>query len=132
MNKMANRWLSFVEDDLKMAQLALAEKMYNQVCFHAQQAAEKALKAFIIASGEATPHTHKLVDLLLMIRDSQLEKMRPQLQRLDQFYLPTRYPDALPGTLPEGLPNERDAKTALETAQEVLKMVQDALQGGQG
>ena len=33
-------------------------KLFNQVCFHAQQCVEKALKAFIAAGGVAPPKTH--------------------------------------------------------------------------
>lgn len=29
-----NKWLSFSQEDMKMAELALKEKIYNQVCFH--------------------------------------------------------------------------------------------------
>ena len=29
----------------------------------------------------------------------------------DRFYIPTRYPDEIPGSLPEGLPNKKDAES---------------------
>lgn len=32
-----DRWISFARDDLRMAELALNEGIYNQVCFHAHQ-----------------------------------------------------------------------------------------------
>ena len=41
----AKNWLEFSAEDLKMAELALKEKIYNQVCFHSQQCVEKAIKA---------------------------------------------------------------------------------------
>ena len=30
------------------------------ICFHAQQAVEKALKTFFVAAGKKPPHTHNL------------------------------------------------------------------------
>jgi len=41
-------WLDFAYEDLRMAELALKEKIYNQVCFHSEQCVEKVLKAIII------------------------------------------------------------------------------------
>ncbi len=129
MNEIASRWLQFAEEDLKIAQLALEEKLYNQSCFHAQQCAEKALKALIAESGKTVPKTHKLIDLLSEIKHHQIAQLRKSLQLLDRFYIPTRYPDALPGMPPEGLPTESDAKEALETARRALELARDLLEG---
>ena len=43
---------------------------------------------------------------------------------LDAYYVPTRYPDALPGMLPTGLPTESDAREAFNIAQQVLKTIE--------
>lgn len=40
----SSRWFSYAYDDLKLAKLALKEDIPHFACFHAQQAAEKALK----------------------------------------------------------------------------------------
>ncbi|MCX7017993.1 MAG: HEPN domain-containing protein [Candidatus Sumerlaeota bacterium] len=45
MNAAGDRWLEFARQDLQMAELALNEGIYNQVCFHSQQYVEKCLKA---------------------------------------------------------------------------------------
>jgi HEPN domain-containing protein len=39
-----DRWLAFARDDLRIAELALNEGLYNQVCFHSEQCVEKVLK----------------------------------------------------------------------------------------
>ena len=44
MSEDSDRWLIFAEEDLRIAELALPHGIYNQVCFHAQQCAEKAIK----------------------------------------------------------------------------------------
>jgi HEPN domain-containing protein len=99
-----------------MADLALKEKIYNQVCFHSQQCVEKILKAFIEFNGKIHPQTHKLADLLSYLPENPFEDMRDNILLLDRFYIPTRYPDALPGTLREGQPREDDAKEAIRVA----------------
>jgi len=44
------------------------------------------------------------------------------LQFLDRFYIPTRYPDALPGSLAEGMPNEADALEALVLVRQIMQV----------
>jgi len=112
-------WLAFAGEDLRMAELALGAEIFNQTCFHAQQAAEKCLKACLAATGVPTPRTHIIVDLLDELPESAraaVAELEMELKALDQFYIPTRYPDALPGTLAEGLPQRSHAEAALATA----------------
>ena len=122
----AKEWIRFAQSDLKAAQVLLKEEVYNEVCFHSQQCVEKLLKAFLVSKGEQTPKTHRLIDLLeiLLERDQQLESLRDPCVVLDQYYLPSRYPDAIIGSKPTGFPSEKDAKEALEIAESVwLKML---------
>jgi HEPN domain-containing protein len=120
-------WLRFAREDIRMAELALAEGLYTQVCFHSQQCAEKALKAWLIHMGESIPRSHRMADLLSLMPKDLLGEMADRLLLLDLFYIPTRYPDALPGSLPDGLPDENDAQETLKTAQELLKRIEDKL-----
>lgn len=121
----ARRWLVFVEDDLRVARLIFGESLYNQVCFHAHQAAEKALKALIAYGGAAPPKTHNLSQLLTLLDDLEpsLARFTDELSSLDVYYIPTRYPDALPGSLAEGLPGEKEAEEALATARKVSETI---------
>jgi HEPN domain-containing protein/predicted nucleotidyltransferase len=130
----ASRWLAFGQEDLRMAELALEEGLFNQVCFHAQQAVEKALKALLAASGELVPRTHRLADLWQRLPATDrngLAHLRHAAFDLDRYYLPARYPDALPGVLPEGLPGKEHAERAVETCRRVLGYVRQQLGGAQ-
>jgi HEPN domain-containing protein len=120
-------WLDFAADDLKMAQLALGEELYNQVCFHAEQCVEKTLKAIYIHQKKSYPRTHKLADLLSHLPKKEFKDLPEQIIDLDRFYIPTRYPDALPGSLIDSLPSENDAREALETAEIVFKRIRDKM-----
>ena len=127
MNEATDQWLAFARQDLRMAELAFAEGIYNQVCFHAQQCAEKAIKGWLEQRGQTPPRTHRMADLLTLLPSDLMGELNDALGLLDRFYIPTRYPDALPGTLPEGLPGERDAREALDMARQALERIRRAL-----
>jgi len=122
--KESERWLLFAHQDLRMAELAMTEGLYNQVCFHSQQCAEKAIKGLLAHQGKVPPRTHRLADLLEPLDPDPFAEERFEIQLLDRFYIPTRYPDALPGSLPEGLPDAQEAQEALSTAAKVLAQIE--------
>jgi HEPN domain-containing protein len=126
--KESERWLLFAHQDLRMAEMAMEEGLYNQVCFHAQPCAEKAIKGLLAHQRKIPPRTHRLADLLGLFEPDPFAEDRIEIQLLDRFYLPTRYPDALPGSLPEGLPDAGDAQEALTIAGKVLTQVKQLLQ----
>ena len=125
--KKPNIWVEFAVEDLKMAKLAMKEKIYNQVCFHSQQAVEKIFKGYLETKNVLPPKTHKLTDLISLINNGIIKKFKNEIILLDRFYIPTRYPDALPGSLPIGLPKEKDAKDSLETAIKIVKELRDKI-----
>lgn len=120
-----NKWLEFAKEDLKTAEITFQAELYNQVCFHSQQCAEKALKANLESRGKAIPKIHFLDELLNLCAeaDKAFENLKDHCSKLDDYYIPTRYPEALPGMLPEGLPNKDDAREALAFAKEIMEFV---------
>jgi HEPN domain-containing protein len=128
MNASAERWFTFASQDLRVAELALTEGIFNQVCFHAQQCAEKAIKGWLESQGRAAPRTHRMADLLPLLPPKLLGTLARRVLLLDAFYIPTRYPDALPGLLIDGLPDEADAREALAVAGMLLDCIGDSLE----
>jgi HEPN domain-containing protein len=116
MNTASDRWLEFAHQDLQMAELALNEGIYNQVCFHSHQCIERCLKAELANMNKKPPRTHSVVDLLGLLPPDFLRDLREELEQIDIYYIPTRYPDALPGSLPDGLPGKEDAEDAISVA----------------
>ena len=108
-----------------MAELAFGNSLWNQVCLHSHQCAEKPLKALVVERGESPPGIHRLTDLLTLLGVPDLDELTDELRSLEGFYIPTRYPDALLNTLPEGLPEEQEAQEALTAA----RSVSDATRG---
>ena len=66
-------------------------------------------------------------DLLPLLPPGLLAELTDPLRLLDRFYIPTRYPDALPGEMPEGLPSKRDAHEALDLARSALQRIEMTL-----
>lgn len=120
MNEDAERWLYFARDDLAAATAMPEARLFNHVCLHAQQCVEKALKAIIAERGVAPPKTHAITDLLTQMPADPVGTDRERITDLDVFYIPPRYPDALPGSLPDGLSGEVDAREALQVASDAL------------
>lgn len=122
-------WIDFANEDLEMAKAALERGIHNQVCFHAQQGVEKILKAFLRKHRRSVPKIHSLNELLAICKtlDRDFGELDEIAIKLDQYYIPTRYPDALPGTGKEGMPTKEDSKEAINLLSKVLVWVKNKL-----
>ena len=93
--QLVNEWLKKAEEDFEFASSVLEEStFYAQICFHFHQAAEKYLKAFIVARDLEFQKIHDLPVLLKACTavDSSLQKTENECKFLNRFYLETRYP----------------------------------------
>jgi HEPN domain-containing protein len=72
-----------------------AEWVSELLCFHAQQAVEKALKAFLIAKGDEPPRTHSIEVLLERCRRMDPAFPEYEIKNLSYFSVEIRYPDEL-------------------------------------
>ena len=61
---MPANWIAFARRDVQAADVLRHNGIYEESCFHAQQAAEKALQAFLLHNGQTPPRIHDLSDLL--------------------------------------------------------------------
>lgn len=127
MNEAAKPWLDFAQQDLLAAKALLEDEIYNLACFHAQQCVEKALNGLIAAHGRTPPRLHSISELLRLLPPEPFADIAEELTILDDYYIPVRYPDALPGSLPYGLPGQREALVAVELADVVIKRVMTQL-----
>lgn len=118
----ATRWILQAENDLAFARLGLREGYHSQACFLSQQAAEKALKSVAYGRGDRFVIGHSLQELLngLVGTHEDMESLREAACRLDQYYVATRYPDALPGGLPFETYSRGQAEEAVEMASEIV------------
>jgi HEPN domain-containing protein len=90
-------WLSKAELDLKAAAheiSAPAEALWGDVMFHAQQAAEKALKAFLAWHDVPFRKTHNLEEIgqQCVALDATLQAVADQAAPLTEYAWKFRYP----------------------------------------
>ena len=81
----ALRWLEYGRSDLEAAEelMGKADSYPRQVCFLAQQAAEKSLKAALVVSAIPVPRTHDLDALCNLLPDRWSVKTQyPELAAL--------------------------------------------------
>ncbi|MDK2854880.1 MAG: hypothetical protein PWQ86_93 [Bacillota bacterium] len=122
-------WLEEAEADLETAEILLDARRFNACAFHAQQAAEKAVKALLLKLHLA-PWGHSVWNLYL----NAVEKLgsgdpatEEAAKGLDWHYIPSRYPDALPAGTPSRFYDRSKAEEALEWARRVMAFVKKHL-----
>jgi HEPN domain-containing protein len=96
----AAEWLKHARSDIRLARLGRGHEdiLKGQICFHAQQAAEKALKALLLSHSFAFPLTHDIEELLELAEQGSIE-LPAKLQeagRLTPYAVETRYPGDWP------------------------------------
>ena len=97
MNELVSEWIRKADEDYYCAKREAEIKdnpAYDVVCFHAQQAIEKYLKARLQAADIEFPKVHDLrtlLDLSLPV-EPNWEGMRDDLEWLDSFAVEVRYP----------------------------------------
>src|SRR5215216_6740090 len=97
MNPAVAEWVSKAEGDFATAGRELRARKspnYDAVCFHAQQCAEKYLKAVLQESGKRIPKIHFLLELLAMVLkfDGSYEFLKADLEILEDYAVRFRYP----------------------------------------
>jgi HEPN domain-containing protein len=120
--EVARRWMNKAEHDLLNARHTLktmgANCPYDTVCFHAQQAAEKSLKALLSYLGIGFSKTHDIGELIVLLPAKRRPKITAtEIERLTSFAVEARYPD-----VDEELTRD-DAARALKSAEKVRKSV---------
>jgi len=122
----ARRWLTQALHDREAARLNRDHGFHEHACFMAQQAAEKALKAFLYARGQGPVIGHST--LALSQEAGALEPAFAELaqacRRLDQLYIPTRYPNGLPSGVPHDFYDRGLADQALTDLDTVIECTQ--------
>ncbi|MBI3327353.1 MAG: HEPN domain-containing protein [Nitrospinae bacterium] len=122
----ALRWLRQAEHDLTIARGHQERGEYSDACFMGEQAAQKALKAFLIVRGQRSVPIHSVAQLAE--RCAQLEPdftahITPG-RILDQYYIPTRYPDALaPPAVPFESYTQEQGEKAVAAAASMVALV---------
>ncbi len=97
MNLETAEWVNKAEGDFATAGRELRVRKapnYDAVCFHAQQCAEKYLKAVLQENEKHIPKIHSLIELMLLCEemDSSFEMLRADLVVMERYSVGIRYP----------------------------------------
>ena len=117
-------WLRRARSSLAHAAQAAPTIEFEDLCFDAQQAAEKALKSVLIYKKLRFPYVHDLGELLAMVKRSGEEVPDAVLQaaRLTRYAVAMRYPGVVePVTQAEYAEAVAIAGAVVEWADKVLK-----------
>ena len=111
-------WLRRARSNLARARLGHGQPdvLLEDLCFDAQQAAEKALKALFVLKNAAVPRTHSIADLLTALTPLGLD-IPGEIQKaasLTDYAVAARYPGPSEPVLAE------DFEAAVELAQAVV------------
>lgn len=121
MNQETKQWLDMADMDLGVAK-HLMENYYPKpleiICYHCQQAAEKAIKAVVISQGTkgGMPKLHDLSFLLNQVKNfvNIEEKYYDYADTLTPYGVAVRYPNEL-------FIEEHHAKEAIQYAEEIAQ-----------
>lgn len=109
-------WLRYARSDLELARVKRSDEVLLEgLCFHAQQAVEKALKAVLIAKGVPPPRTHNIRTLLDILPPDVI--LPPQIEdaaSLTDYAVISRYPGDFESI------DEQEHKQAVQLAESVL------------
>jgi HEPN domain-containing protein len=119
-------WLQRARSDLQLARAAMRARgvMPEDACFHAQQCAEKALKALLLYLEIPFPKTHAIDVLLdlLKTRGISIPNNVDETFELSEYAVQTRYPGEWEPV------NKAEARRAVEQAALVLAWVEAQLE----
>ena len=127
----AQAWLQKAQSDLRAIEILIKDSDFppDIVCYHAQQTAEKALKALLTACGVPFPKTHDLVLLNRLLPSAIDVGLKPQaLAELSYFAVESRYPGELEEytrSLAEKL--WQQARTAYNAATDLIRKLRSKM-----
>ena len=123
------RWLEQAEEDLRWAKDLAERGGYHIACFLAQQIGEKALKALLYARGEELVVGHSIERLCRSASrwEPELDTHVRRWSILDGHYVPTRYPNSLPDSIPARVYTRDAAAEGVRLAEEMVEFARGVL-----
>lgn len=120
-------WLDRARSNLIRAQHTIPDVYLEDLCFDAQQAAEKSLKALCIERGIDFPYVHDLAQLITLLQEEgqTVPDEVKEAGRLTRYAVFTRYPGL------DDPVTEEDYERAVEIAERVVAWVADQLATGE-
>jgi HEPN domain-containing protein len=122
----AKRWLAQAEHSLTVSNLMFENDLWSEVCFNAEQTAILTFKAFLFSRGRRFVYIHSISELASECakEDTDFARFQEEGKVLDGYYIPTRYPDALPEpAVPYESFTQEQAHDALVISGEMVELI---------
>lgn len=126
--EVAVEWLRRAEVDLLTARMLSARRESLEpwvVAFHAQQAAEKSIKAALVIEQVRIPRTHELERLAALLQTDWGLPDDTRLAEMSRFAVVGRYPEGMSDVGPE--PDWADAEEAIALAESLYSTISAAV-----
>jgi HEPN domain-containing protein len=118
-------WLKRARSNLERAKMGKVTQgiLYEDLCFDAQQAVEKSLKAILIKLNQSFPKTHSIGILLKLIEEAGVEipKNINQAKLLTAYAVDSRYPGDYEPV------SKEEYEEALKIAEDVFKWLDNII-----
>jgi HEPN domain-containing protein len=121
--KKARKWVSYAEQDLRLAKHGLtipSSCPYRLIAYHAQQCAEKYLKAYLVFKQLDFPYTHNIRSLMQLCVGDWIVEIS-DADELTPYAVTSRYPGI------DDRVTRKDAIYTVELAKKVRKVVRRVL-----
>ena len=119
------QWLTYADEDLRLASCAMKLRSnvpYRLIAYHAQQCAEKHLKAYLVSQGVDFPYTHNISTLIeLCYEHEDWPTSLRDAEELTRYAITTRYPGE------DAMVTEAEVRRSIELAKQVRTVVRAAL-----
>lgn len=127
MSPISKQWILYATSDLDAAQRLFSSPRPTQwtyllVLWHCHQAIEKILKAIIVGQGKDLLKIHDLPRLAQLTGISFFKKHLQLTDRLNKFYLRSRYPDLI--SAPLSHPEKNETSTMLQETEKLFLWLQ--------
>lgn len=125
----AKRWIIQAIDEFNDAEELRKLNKFYLALFHFQQAVEKAIKGFLYFKTNSIHYffIHSIDELLTqaIFYEKELENYK-DAKKLDRYYIPTRYPNGLPGGIPSRFFDDPDeALEASKIAKKIIDFIKE-------
>ena len=122
-------WLRRARSNLAKAKAGdMPDVLYEDLCFDAQQASEKAIKALLVRQQAVFPRTHAIGELLTLVQQSGIEVPSPirESALLTDYAVVTRYPGSAEDV------TRAQYEQAVALAERVVRWADELIAGGSG
>ena len=119
----AEDWLRYASSDLELARIEKPEGVWlENLCFHAQQAAEKTLKAVLVFLEIHYPTTHNIRTLIDFLPDGiDIPQVVEDAAALTDYAVESRYPGNIEPV------EEEEYRNSIHIAEAVLRRAESLI-----